>query len=200
MPRPSPVRPVLPVADKLELLETRVLLTAAPAEIHVTTDTQLELADSTGTGTGASTGIGHPAELSSDAILLPELHEITGVSVAHDRGLTGLGQTVVIVDSGIAYDHPAFGGDIGEGHHIVGGWDFTEENDADPYDDPPGGYHGTHVAGILASQDESHLGVAYNADVVALRVFSDLGRGKLSWLESSLDWIAEHQYLSLIHI
>ena len=68
-------------------------------------------------------------------------------------GLTGNGQTVVIIDSGIAYDHSALGGGFGPQYRVVGGWDFTEENDADPYDDAPAGLHGTHVAGIIGSND-----------------------------------------------
>src|SRR5690349_1138556 len=52
--------------------------------------------------------------------------------VRGNYGLTGAGQTVAIIDSGIAYDHPALGGGYGAGHRVVGGWDFAE-NDANPY-------------------------------------------------------------------
>ena len=140
-------------------------------------------------------GIGHPTVLAGqDAARLPELHQITGVDVAHQAGLLGAGQTVVVIDSGVAYDHPALGGGLGTSYRVVGGWDFTEENDADPYDDGPAGYHGTHVAGILAGEDLQHRGVAPEADIVALRVFNDQGRGKLSWLETSLQWVIENQH------
>src|SRR5436309_167939 len=65
-------------------------------------------------------------------------------------GLTGVGQTVAVIDTGVAYDHPALGGGFGAKYHVVGGWDFAE-NDANPYDDGPGGGHGTHVSGIIGS-------------------------------------------------
>ena len=122
--------------------------------------------------------------------LLQDVHEITGVTVAHERyGLTGEGQTVVVIDSGVAYDHFALGGGFGESYRVVGGWDFTEENDDDPYDDGPAGFHGTHVAGIIGGSGADHLGVAPSVDLVALRVFNDQGEGYFRWVESALQWV-----------
>ncbi|MFO0883780.1 MAG: hypothetical protein U0894_06255 [Pirellulales bacterium] len=42
----------------------------------------------------------------------------------------GAGQTVVVIDTGIAYDHKALGGGIGS-HHVVGGRDLPRA-DANP--------------------------------------------------------------------
>ena len=103
-----------------------------------------------------------------------DIDRVADLNYIHDTlGLTGAGQTVVVIDSGIAYDHYALGGGFGEGYRVVSGWDFTEENDADPYDDAPGGFHGTHVAGIIGSSDTTYSGVASGVDLVALRVFND---------------------------
>ena len=60
------------------------------------------------------------------------------------------GNSVAVIDTGIAYDHYALGHGYGAGHRVVGGWDFAE-NDANPYDDGHAGFHGTHVAGIIGS-------------------------------------------------
>ncbi len=114
--------------------------------------------------------------------------------VRDEFGLSGTGQTVVVIDSGIAYDHLALGGGLGAGYQVVGGWDFTEENDADPYDDGPSGSHGTHVAGILASRDLQQPGVAPGVDLVALRVFNDQGRSEFRWIEQALQWVIDHQH------
>lgn len=114
-------------------------------------------------------------------------------ALATAQGLSGAGQTVAIIDSGIAYDHPALGGRLGVGSRVVGGWDFTEENDANPYDDAPGGGHGTHVAGIVGSNDPAHPGLAPGVDLVALRVFNDLSVGSFAWVESALRWVHEHR-------
>lgn len=124
---------------------------------------------------------------------LADAHEMTGVKHVRDTyGFEGAGQTVAIIDSGIAYDHEALGRGFGAGHRVVGGWDFAE-NDADPYDDAPAGFHGTHVAGIVGSDNETYRGVASKADLVALRVFDDQGRGSMSWVENALKWVHDHR-------
>ncbi|MGW8885702.1 S8 family serine peptidase [Streptomyces sp. NPDC055749] len=100
--------------------------------------------------------------------------ELTGVPQAHDEGYTGKGVTVGIIDSGIAYDHPALGGGGFPNAKVLGGYDFADE-DADPYDDRfgPAAGHGTHVAGIVAGSDGRMQGVAPDADLRAYRVFGE---------------------------
>ncbi|MCC9642109.1 S8 family serine peptidase [Rhodopirellula sp. JC740] len=109
----------------------------------------------------------------------------------------GSGQTIAVIDSGIAYDHIALGGGYGPGYRVVGGYDFAE-NDSDPYDDAPAGYHGSHVAGLVAGDGyldsgATFQGLAPGADLVGLRVFDDAGNGNLQWIESALLWVIENQ-------
>jgi subtilisin family serine protease len=115
-----------------------------------------------------------------------------GVQVWQRLGLDGSGQTVAVIDSGIAYEHQALGGGFGPGFRVVAGHDFTEEQDGDPHDDGPAGFHGTHVAGIIASSDPAHPGLAPGVDLVALRVFNDQGVGSFPWLEEALRWVHDH--------
>ncbi|MFC9270039.1 S8 family serine peptidase [Streptomyces zhihengii] len=106
--------------------------------------------------------------------------DLTGVAEAHREGVTGRGVTVGIVDSGIAYDHPALGGGGFPNAKVVGGYDFAD-GDEDPYDDPLGSAagHGTHVAGIVAGDDDHIVGVAPGARLRAYRVFgSGSGAGE----------------------
>ncbi len=112
--------------------------------------------------------------------------------IAEQYGFDGAGQTVAVIDSGIAWDHYALGGGFGEGNKVVGGWDFAE-NDANPYDDGPAGFHGTHVAGIIGSTDEQYQGVSSGVDLVALRVFDDSSGGDLKWVEEALQWVHDHK-------
>lgn len=114
------------------------------------------------------------------------------VAVRQQFGLRGSGQTVAVIDSGIAYDHIALGGGFGASYKVVGGWDFAE-NDATPYDDAPAGFHGTHVAGIIGAVDSRYAGVAPDVDLVALRVFDDQGAGYFSWVEQALSWVHENR-------
>ena len=113
--------------------------------------------------------------------------------LAAQYGLDGTGQTIAVIDSGIAFDHVALGGGYGEGYQVVGGYDFAED-DANPYDDGPTGFHGTHVAGIIGSNDLEYQGVASGADLVALRVFDDAGTNQLEWVEEALQWVHDNQY------
>ncbi|TWU24675.1 S8 family serine peptidase [Bythopirellula polymerisocia] len=120
---------------------------------------------------------------------LASAHTTTGLNqVLADYGFTGKGQTVAIIDSGIAYNHFALGGGLGANYRVVGGYDFTE-NDANPYDDGTAGGHGTHVAGIVGGNAGSDHGVASGVDLVGLRVFDDSGAGYFSWVESALQWV-----------
>ena len=155
------------VGSALELLEPRLLRAGDVGR----------LAD----GTDGPEVVGHAYDPAAD------------LAYAHDiLGLGGLGQTVAIIDSGIAYDHFALGGGWGASYRVVGGWDFAE-NDADPYDDGPVGFHGTHIAGIIGSSDETIRGLAPRVDLVALRVFDDAGHGDFDWIESALAWVHEHR-------
>ncbi|MEN6493297.1 MAG: S8 family serine peptidase [Thermoguttaceae bacterium] len=121
-----------------------------------------------------------------------DANTVTGLTTAQAAyGFDGQGQTVVVIDSGIAYRHTALGGGYGTGYQVVGGYDFAER-DNDPYDDGSAGSHGTHVAGIIGSRDASRPGVASGVDLVALRVFDDSGVGSYTWVEEALQWVHTH--------
>jgi subtilisin family serine protease len=126
---------------------------------------------------------------------LSSAHNSSGLTgVRNDYGFLGAGQTVAIIDSGIAWSHLALGNGLGANYRVVGGWDFTE-NDANPYDDGPEGSHGTHVAGIVGADTTgtNNDGVAPGADLVGLRVFDDAGNGFFNWVESALQWVHQNR-------
>ncbi|MGD9127132.1 MAG: S8 family serine peptidase [Planctomycetia bacterium] len=143
-----------------------------------------------------------PAELTTSSTIMPlsapDLLDVDyttasdpiGIQYVRDHyDLDGLGQTVVIIDTGLAYNHPAFTNNDGTSR-VVGGYDFAE-NDNDPYDE---GYHGTHVAGILAADDPNVAGLAPDVDLVVLRVFDDNGNSEFEWVENAMQWVLDHQY------
>ena len=141
----------------------------------------------------AAQSIVEPSSALVQPMTAAEGHGWTDLAAARDQyGLHGEGQTVAIIDSGIAYDHVALGGGLGSAYKVVGGWDFAE-NDANPYDDGPAGFHGTHVAGIVGSDDRQYAGVAPNVDLVALRVFDDQGNGYFNWVDQALRWVHQHR-------
>ncbi len=176
--RADDLSPKLRIA-KLEAVERRLLLSAQPVVDIFLDDLLIDDVEH------------HDHDVTTT---LSDVHQWAGTTYVHDTyGFTGDGQTVAVIDSGIAYDHYALGGGLGEGYRVVGGWDFTEENDANPYDDGPAGYHGTHVAGIIASDDATYSGVATDVDLVALRVFNDMGVGEFAWVENALQWVHDNR-------
>jgi len=170
-------------AARFETFEPRLMLTSLPLLPAVDPMPDLGLQQYEGELTPQSTtgGVGVAAEMSAAQYARQAF------------GFTGAGQTVAVIDSGVAWDHESLGAGFGAGYRVVGGWDFTE-NDADPYDDAPGGYHGTHVAGIVGSSHDEYTGVAPGVDLVALRVFNDQGYGEFEWVESALAWVHEHRF------
>jgi len=92
--------------------------------------------------------------------------------------LTGKGQTVCIIDTGVDYTHPSLSSSY------LGGYDFVN-NDADPMDDNG---HGTHVAGIVTSNNETYKGVAPNADFFAVKSLAFSGWGGISDIIAGIEW------------
>ncbi|KAL6898828.1 peptidase S8/S53 domain-containing protein [Trichoderma evansii] len=111
------------------------------------------------------------------------MHQWTGVDQLHAQGIRGKGATVAIIDTGVDYTHEALGGCFGPGCKIAGGYDlvganwnshnekrFPREPDQDPMDFHG---HGTHVAGIIAAENEWLVGVAPDAQILSFKVFAD---------------------------
>jgi thermitase len=101
-----------------------------------------------------------------------------GQNLATNRGS---GVKVAILDSGMDYTHPAFGG----GSVLTADmWDFVG-NDAAPQEEGSAGQgafgHGTNVAGIV-------LQVAPNSKILPLRVLAADGSGDISDVVSAVDY------------
>ena len=117
----------------------------------------------------------------------------TGLSqVQSEFGLSGKGQTVAVIDTGVDYLSPALGGGLGPNFRVVGGYDFAD-NSPDPEDNSATPGHGTHVAGVLAGSDPACPGVAPDVDLVALRVFNSAGQSSLAWVDEALQWVNIHR-------
>ncbi|KAM3521192.1 hypothetical protein MY4038_009143 [Beauveria bassiana] len=96
-------------------------------------------------------------------------HIMTQIDKLHAAGFTGNGIQIGIVDTGLNYTHPAFGGCFGgDNCRVVAGDNFSKDgNKGDPMDCHG---HGTAVAGILAGNDANFVGAAPNATLAAYRV------------------------------
>ncbi|KAF9113974.1 hypothetical protein BGX27_000437 [Mortierella sp. AM989] len=106
------------------------------------------------------------------------VHDLTGVKEVHETlKLFGKGIKIGIIDSGVDYHHPALGGCFGPGCKVAYGADFVGDDGNSPDDDPMTDCdgHGTHVAGIIAANDTTFIGVAPQATLGAYRVFGCRG-------------------------
>ncbi len=134
-----------------------------------------------------------PVAMPEPQAATPELESalsMTGADVVQSElGFKGQGIKVGVIDSGVDYDHPDFGGSGTDGTtefptaRVAYGYDFVgDDYNADPtseqYDPVPKpdgqpddcGGHGTHVAGIVGASGEV-TGVAPEATLGAYRVF-----------------------------
>jgi subtilisin family serine protease len=121
------------------------------------------------------------AIIEPDQWLSPQLDRSTarvGARTAWSGGYRGAGRSVAIIDSGVDATHPALAGKVV--HEAC----FTREScpngtsaqvgpgSAVPCRVAPTCEHGTHVAGIAGGRDPLYNGVAPDAQIVAVQVFS----------------------------
>lgn len=106
-------------------------------------------------------------------------------------GYNGSGKTVCVVDTGIDYNHPALTGKVvaqkcycyKPGAKGCCPNNLDEDNNA--MDDNG---HGTHCAGIVASTNTTYRGVAYGADLMAVKVLDSSGSGYESDVIAGINW------------
>jgi Subtilase family/Domain of unknown function (DUF4114)/Calx-beta domain/PA-IL-like protein len=103
-------------------------------------------------------------------------------------GIDGRGFTTVILDSGIALNHPFFGPDNdknGIADRIVYQYDYA---DGDPNASDVDG-HGSNVSSIAVSSDGTYTGMAPGSNIIHLKVFPNSGDGNFSYVENALKWV-----------
>jgi len=116
--------------------------------------------------------------------LLDSALPLIDAHLAHQRGLTGKGVRVAIVDTGIDATHPDLKG------RVVAAANFSTDRDTL---DHMG--HGTHVAGIVggtgAASDGKYGGVAPQAELLNAKALSRAGSGTNSGIIKAMEWAAD---------
>ena len=121
---------------------------------------------------------------SSDSRAVAPNLQLIGADVAWQKGYTGAGWYVAVLDSGIRSDHEMFRGKTiveacfsaksncpNQSSTMTGPGSAAHYYD---YSSVPGYDHGTHVAGIAAGNSGTVFGVAKDAGIIAVQVFSKL--------------------------
>ncbi|WP_147436785.1 S8 family serine peptidase [Oceanobacillus piezotolerans] len=104
-----------------------------------------------------------------------------GATLAWEKGFTGEGVNIAVVDTGIA-PHPDL--------NITGGVstvDYTED-----WGDDNG--HGTHVAGIIGAKrdDTGVVGVAPDANLYAVKAVNEEGKGQIDDVVEAIEWCMDN--------
>ncbi len=104
-------------------------------------------------------------------------------------GYTGDGITVAVLDTGIDSDHPDLSDNVASGwYHFL-----LDSLDVGPGAEDDNG-HGTNVSGIITSKgDVASVGVAPDADILAIKVLGSDGSGSMSDVARGVDYVVEHK-------
>ncbi len=112
------------------------------------------------------------------------------VSYGIDRvgAADGTGKRAWIIDTGIDLDHPDLNVNEGLSRSFVNG--IILGIGSETPDDLNG--HGTHVAGIIGAKnnDFGTVGVAFNAELIAVKVLDQLGDGSSATVIQGVDYVA----------
>ncbi|MGK7906937.1 MAG: S8 family serine peptidase [Synechococcus sp.] len=132
--------------------------------------------------------------------------ELINATDVWNAGYTGQGQVIAVLDTGVDINHIDLANNIwtnpgevandnidndGNGYvDDIHGYSFIEDN-GDVLDE---GGHGTHVAGIIAADNNGRgiNGVAYNAEIMPVKVMNSQGQGTLSDLVAGIYYAVDN--------
>ncbi|WP_232790066.1 S8 family peptidase [Bacillus sp. SN10] len=131
----------------------------------------------------------------SEGIKMIKAMDVWGISEK------GKGIVIAIIDTGCEINHPDLKG------NIIGGYNFTEDDNSSPYIYKDYRGHGTHVAGIIAASDNRKgiVGVAPESKLLILKVIDKNGVGSyknlIKAIEFSINWEGPNkEKVSIINI
>jgi subtilisin family serine protease len=143
-------------------------------------------------------------------VTLAQSGPLVGAPAAWTAGYTGAGQAVAVLDTGVERTHPFLAGKViaeacfsttsaqdGTTSACPNGQSTQTGTGAATPCSGQGCDHGTHCAGISAGKGNSFSGVAKEAKIVAVQVFSNTSNGGATSFTSddvaALDWVYQQR-------
>lgn len=123
-----------------------------------------------------------PIELNGKPAPQPVAQSVPWGITRVNGGVSAVGKTAWIIDTGIDLDHPDLTVDAARSKSFLGGTTTPDDQNG----------HGTHVAGTIAAKSNSIgvVGVAAGATVVAVRVLDRRGSGTTSGVIAGVNYVA----------
>jgi len=111
--------------------------------------------------------------------------------VWRDLDITGAGVVVANMDTGVDWTHPALQSKYrgSGGDHSYNWYDCTGTYPGAPAD---GDGHGTHTMGVMVGSDSGsnyHIGMAPDAQWIAVKAFDDNGDSYDTWIHAGFQWL-----------
>jgi serine protease AprX len=160
--------------------------------------------DDTKQGKTAARGPGN-WDASKDLGSMYNLTRSVGAQAAWSQGVTGNGVTVALIDTGIA---PVPG--LDKDNKVIDGPDLSFESQAAGTRYLDGYGHGTHMAGIIAGEDDGYdphhpdstefAGVAPDAKLLNMKVATGDGGADVSQIIAAIDWTVAHSEDQGMHV
>ena len=107
-----------------------------------------------------------------------------GADVLHERGVSGNGVTVAVIDTGV---DPVPG--LDQEHKVIHGPDLSFESGVDGLHGRDTYGHGTVMASIIAGDGEGFVGVAPGAQILSVKVADNTGAVDVSQVIAAIDWV-----------
>ncbi|MFV0276120.1 MAG: S8 family peptidase [Parahaliea sp.] len=124
---------------------------------------------------------------------------VAGAATLHQLGVTGLGVTIAVLDSGL-WEHSALSQDTQGRYRIRGRYDAIRDLAGEVVFDESG--HGTHMTSVLAhsgkvtrqgAPPDSYMGMAPDVDIVAVKAFNKTGQGDFLDIVRGIQWIVDQR-------
>ncbi len=128
-------------------------------------------------------------EILDNAEKIPDGIQLMKAPEVWEPSKRGKGVVVAILDTGCQVDHP----DLKD--RIIGGRNFTTDDNGDPDQFGDSNGHGTHVAGTIAAAENSQgvVGIAPQVDLLILKVLDSSGNGGYQNLIGAIDYALQWQ-------